>query len=87
MSYNIFVVTDNQFNIKGDQMNNKEIYRTFADTLETKARDGADSRDLTRGSFAWMFGYTLGTLPHLLENLNLSDEQVKVLEEYWVNFS
>ena len=64
----------------------KEIYRAFANTLETKVRDEADSRESTKDSYAYMFGYALGTIPHLLENLNLTEDQLKVLDQYWVNY-
>jgi hypothetical protein len=64
----------------------KDIYRAFADTLETKVRVEADSRESTKESYAYMFGYTLGTIPHLLENLNLTEDQLAVLDQYWVNY-
>jgi hypothetical protein len=67
-------------------MANKEIYRAFTDTLETKARGDAASREPSIGSFAFMFGYTLGTIPHLLDNLKLTADQEKILEEYFVNY-
>ena len=65
---------------------NYETYTKFANEVEALARAGAEKNQTdqspTGSEYAYMFGYTLGSIPNLLHDLKLTDEQVQIIAEY-----
>ena len=66
---------------------NYTTYYNFTSELEAAAREEAATKEYntTGESFAWGFGFVLGTVPHLLNQLQLTEEQAQVVEDYFKN--
>lgn len=61
-------------------MNNKEIIKQFVDAAQAKAEESSKEWNDGKVNYGYCFGYTLSDFRFILEDLNLSDEQIEILK-------
>lgn len=61
-------------------MNNKEIIKQFVDAAQAKAEESSKEWNDGHINYGYCFGYTLSDFRFILEDLNLSDEQIEILK-------
>ncbi len=61
-------------------MNNKEIIKQFVDVAQSKAEESSKEWNDGQVNYGYCFGYTLSDFRYILEDLNLTDEQIEILK-------
>jgi hypothetical protein len=63
---------------------NYETFYKFRDELDAHVRSLSEKREFNSpgGKYAYMFGYTISSIPNLLADLQLTEEQMQIVVDY-----